>query len=78
MKLSDGTYLCPFCLSSTICEGPHIKEHEESNLKEFMYYAKVDHLEIVLEEIKKYQIESGIDLAKLAMTIKNRLMGRDK
>jgi hypothetical protein len=78
MKLSDGTYLCPFCLSSKICEGPHIKEHEESNLKEFMYYAKVDHLEIVLEEIKKYQIDSGIDLAKLAMTIKNRLMGRDK
>jgi hypothetical protein len=78
MKLSDGTYLCPFCLSSTICEGPHIKEEEEQNLKEFVYYAKIDHIELALEQISKYEKEKNINLQELANNIKNVLWKRDR
>lgn len=78
MKLSDGTYLCPFCLSSTICEGPHIKEEEEKNLKEFVYYAKIDHIELALEQISKYEKEKNINLQELANNIKNVLWKRDR
>lgn len=78
MKLTDGTYLCPFCLSSNICEGPHMKESEEFNFFEYMHYAKIDHLETVIEEIKKYQIKNNIDLSELSSIIQKRLAERDK
>jgi len=78
MKLTDGTYLCPFCLSSFLCEGPHIKQEEENSIREFMYYAKIDHIEVVLEEILKYQSENMVDLSSLANSIKSRLLKRDK
>lgn len=78
MKLSDGTYLCPFCLTSAICEGPHIKEAEENNLRELMHYAKIDHIELALEEISKYEKSNGLNLQELSTNIKNSLMKRDK
>jgi hypothetical protein len=78
MKLTDGTYLCPFCLTSTICEGPHIKEIEENNLREMMYYAKIDHIELVLEEISKYEKEKGINLQQLSNNVKTALLKRDR
>lgn len=78
MRLSDGTYLCPFCLSSSLCDGPHIKEEDEQSLREFMHYAKIDHLELVLEEILKYQTENKLDLSRLAIEIKQRLLKRDR
>lgn len=78
MNLDDGTYLCPFCLTSWICEGPHINEEDEENLKEWAYYNKVDHLSIVLEEMQKFAINNNINLEPLASAVKKRLMGRDK
>ena len=78
MRLSDGTYLCPFCLSSTICEGPHIKEEEEKNLKELAHYAKIDHIELALEQISKYEKEKNINLHELALNIKNTIWKRDR
>ena len=78
MKLDDGTYLCPFCLTSWICEGPHIKEDDELNLKEWAHYNKVDHLLIVIEEIQKFAIDNNINLEPLALAVKKRLMGRDR
>jgi hypothetical protein len=78
MRLNDGTYLCPFCLTSTICEGPHIKEIEEHNLLEMMYYAKIDHIELVLEEISKYEKEKSINLQQLSDNVKNALLKRDR
>jgi hypothetical protein len=78
MKLSDGTYLCPFCLSSSICEGPHIKEEDENNLRELVYYAKIDHIELALEQISKYEKEKNINLHELATNIKNILWKRDR
>jgi hypothetical protein len=78
MKLSDGTYLCPFCLSSSVCEGPHITEEEEQNLKELVHYAKIDHIELALEEISKYEKEKNINLHELAINIKNILWKRDR
>lgn len=61
-----------------MCDGPHIKEEDEKSLFEFMYYAKIDHLELVLEEILKYQIKNKLDLNGLAIEIKQRLLKRDK
>lgn len=78
MKLSDGTYLCPFCLSSSICEGPHIKEEDENNLRELVYYAKIDHIDLALEEISKYEKEKNINLYELANNIKNTILKRDR
>lgn len=78
MKLSDGTYLCPFCLTSAICEGPHIKQEDEQNLREFVYYAKIDHIELALEEISKYEKEKNITLHELANNIKNTILKRDR
>lgn len=78
MRLSDGTYLCPFCLSSSICEGPHVTEEEERNLEEFAHYAKIDHAELALEEISKYEKEKKINLHELANNIKNTILKRDR
>ena len=78
MKLTNGAYLCPFCLSSFLCEGPHIKEEDDKNFNEFIEYTKIDHVELVLEEILKYQRDNMIDLTELSNSIEIRLMERDK
>lgn len=78
MKLTDGTYLCPFCLSSFLCEGPHIKEEDEKNFNDFIYYTKVDHVHVVLEEISKYAKNNNIDLTELSKSVEHKLMERDK
>jgi hypothetical protein len=55
-----------------------MKEENEASFREFLHYAKIDHIELVLEEILKYQNENMIDLSRLAITIKERLLKRDR
>jgi len=59
MLLNDGTYLCPFCVSSWDCDGPHI---EEKDLESF--YLRLHHIREDLAELAKEEILSNPQLSR--------------
>lgn len=65
MKLSDGKYICPFCVSSWDCDGPHIKEEELVNYYERINYIKEDLALIAQETVSDYAAKNNWDLSEL-------------
>jgi hypothetical protein len=76
MKLNDGKYLCPFCVSSWDCDGPHILEKDLSSFYERMGYIKEDLALLALEEIEKYESSAKIELLALRQAVYNKLINR--
>lgn len=70
---------CPFCITSWICDGPHlVSQQERSNLFEYMNYSKEDYIFNTLDEIREYAKETGTDLQKLSDRIKDRVERRTR
>jgi hypothetical protein len=76
MKLNDGKYLCPFCVSSWDCDGPHIKEEDLDNFYERVAYVREDLTLLALEEIDKYEASAKIDLSVLKRAVFESLIKR--
>jgi hypothetical protein len=65
---------CPFCITSWICDGPHVVlENERRNLFEYLSYSKEDYIFNTLDEIRRYSAEKNIDLQELSNRIKKRI-----
>jgi hypothetical protein len=76
MKLNDGKYLCPFCVSSWDCDGPHIEEKDLNNFYERLGYIREDLTLLALEEIDKYEASAKIDLSLLKRAVFESLIKR--
>jgi hypothetical protein len=76
MKLNDGKYLCPFCVSSWDCDGPHIKEEDLDSFYERVAYIREDLTLLALEEIDKYEASAKIDLSVLKRAVFESLIKR--
>lgn len=74
--LNDGKSLCPFCISSFECEGPHIEEKDIKNYFEKLFYIREDFALLTKEIIAEYELENNIDLADLKIKIFNKIMDR--
>jgi hypothetical protein len=77
MKLNNGKYLCPFCLSSEVCAGPHIPEHDLPAFIEYVQHLKVDYIETSLDAVREYALENSLNLDSLKEKILNRLEKRN-
>lgn len=71
-------WVCPFCVTSWICDGPHIEEKDSRSFLEYAHYAKEDHAYACLDEIEKYEKENKINLNDLKMSIMKKVMERDR
>jgi hypothetical protein len=70
---------CPFCITSWICDGPHIESiKDQTNLFKYMNYSKQDYIFNMTDEIRKYSMETGLDLKELSDRIKERVEKRDR
>lgn len=76
MKLNDGKYLCPFCVSSWDCDGPHVAEEDLASFTERLEYIREDLSLVALEEIEKYESSTEIDLSVLKQAVYNRVIKR--
>jgi len=77
MKLNNGKYLCPFCLSSTRCEGPHIEEIDEKNFLEYILKIKEDYIETTLQCLREFSVNKNIDLSELTNSVVEKLQKRN-
>jgi len=77
--IENNKLYCPFCVTSTICDGPHVKTIEEQiNLFKYLYHTKQDHIFNAIDEVRKYGLENNIDLQDLSERIKDRVNKRDR
>jgi hypothetical protein len=65
MLLNDGTYLCPFCVSSWDCDGPHIEEKDLPSFYLRLYHIREDLAELAREEILSNRNLSHEELAQV-------------
>lgn len=72
--MTEKYYICPFCLSSWICEGPHI---EEKYLARFYKRVEVEQ-EDLAEFAKELVLEHGdkLDLTALGNLLEQKLKNR--
>ena len=76
MRLNDGKYLCPFCVSSWDCDGPHIEEKDLDNFYERLGYIREDLTLLALEEIDKYEASQNLELSILKRAVFESLIKR--
>ena len=65
MLLNDGTYLCPFCVSSWDCDGPHIEEEDLDSFYLRLHHIRQDLADLAREEILNNQSLATADLAQI-------------
>jgi hypothetical protein len=72
--MTDDYYLCPFCVSSWVCHGPHIQKED---LPHFYYRIKILQ-EDLAEFAKEIALEHGdkINNAALARMLEEKIKGR--
>ena len=78
MKEDSAGWACPFCVTSWLCDGPHIEPKDMRSFVEYMHYAKEDHAYTCIDEINKYEREKGLDLRDLKEVIVQKVMERDR
>lgn len=76
MRLNDGKYICPFCVSSWDCDGPHIAEEDLPSFEERLAYIREDLSLLALEEIEKYESSTKTNLSVLKQAVYTRLIKR--
>jgi hypothetical protein len=70
--IESQNHWCPFCITSWICDGPHISSQKDwENYLEYTKYTREYYLLVTLDEIKKYGKSNGLDLSVLSDTIKS-------
>lgn len=76
MRLVDGKYLCPFCVSSWDCDGPHIEEKDLPNFFERLHFIKEDLALFALETIDDLSFDEKRDVEKIKSSIYKALISR--
>lgn len=76
MKLNDGGYICPFCVSTWDCDGPHIHEEDVPSFYERISYMREDMALTAVEEIEKFEASTQTDLSDLKQAVYNTLINR--
>lgn len=73
--MTDNYYLCPFCVSSWVCHGPHI---EEKDIDKFYYRMKILQDDLA-EFAKEIVLEQGGNKSteELASFIEDKVRNRD-
>jgi hypothetical protein len=73
--VTDNYYLCPFCVSSWVCHGPHI---EEKDIDKFYYRMKILQDDLA-EFAKEIVLEQGGNKSteELASFIEDKVRNRD-
>jgi hypothetical protein len=70
-------YECPFCVTSWICDGPHISSQKDiDNYFDYTEYTREYYMLATLDEIKKYSKEAKLDLSVLSDRIKKMMEER--
>jgi hypothetical protein len=69
-------YLCPFCVSSWDCDGPHIKQEDLDSFYERFHYVKEDLALLAKEFVEEYSKEKGLNLSDLEQAIYTKLKNR--
>lgn len=74
MKASPDYYLCPFCVSSWVCHGPHIPEQDMGKFLLKVQILKED----LAEHSKELILKHGDSLSKedLAALVERKLLAR--
>jgi len=75
--INDNYDNCPFCITTWICDGPHISLKDMDNYLIHREYTKEYHLLVFLDEIKRYELETGLDLSVLSDRVKKIIESRE-
>jgi hypothetical protein len=76
MQEKSDKYLCPFCVSSWDCDGPHIKEEDMNSFNERVHYMREDMALVSKELIQEFAKANNLNLNSLSETIYTRLINR--
>jgi hypothetical protein len=76
MRLHDGKYLCPFCISSWDCDGPHIEEKDLQNFYERLHFIKEDLALLATETIDALSFDEKSDFEKVKVSVYKAIMNR--
>jgi hypothetical protein len=76
MQEKSDKYLCPFCVSTWDCDGPHIKEEDINSFNERVYYMREDMALLSKELIQEFAKANNLNLESLSETIYTRLINR--
>jgi len=76
MQEKSDKYLCPFCVSSWDCDGPHIKEEDINSFNERVHYMREDMALLSKELIQEFAKDNNLNLDSLSETIYTRLINR--
>lgn len=69
-------YLCPFCVSSWDCDGPHIKQEDLDSFYERIYHVREDLALLAKELVDEYSKEHGLNLSDLEQAVYSKLKNR--
>lgn len=67
-------YMCPFCVSSWVCHGPHIEEEDLPKYVEKLKYMQQDLAEFSREMILDYG--DKLSTGELAELVEEKLLNR--
>jgi len=76
MQEKSDKYMCPFCVSSWDCDGPHIKEEDIDNFNERVHYMREDMALLGKELVQEFAKANNLNLNSLSETIYTRLINR--
>jgi hypothetical protein len=76
METSSEKYLCPFCVSTWDCDGPHIEEQHLGSFSERIYYMREDLALLAKEMIHEFSEAHGHDLKELETSVYEKLINR--
>jgi hypothetical protein len=73
---TSSNYLCPFCVSTWHCDGPHIEKKDFENFAKKLEYIREDLALLAKEMVNEYSSSSGLELSILEQAIYARLISR--
>jgi len=76
MQEKSEKYLCPFCVSTWDCDGPHIREEDINSFNERINYMREDMALLSKELIQDFAKANNLNLNNLSETIYTRLINR--
>jgi hypothetical protein len=76
MQEKSDKYLCPFCVSSWDCDGPHIKEEDMNSFNERIHFMREDAALLSKELIEDFAKANNLNLSELSELIYSRLINR--
>lgn len=69
-------YLCPFCVSSWDCDGPHIEEKDLESFYERISYMREDLALLAQETVAEHSKIFGLELFDLEQAVYTKLKNR--